>query len=895
MKGIYQNIRSRLSIIIGAVTLIFIMVLIIQYNNYFFTNKTLDYNKQINQTLIVPEQLIGLQNRFQNKDLFNDQIYTLGQRSSIDSIQNLLVDYQNDLEKITSASYLLIDKNVRIRIQHLKEECQKLSNKYGAFKRSLFERGLYSTGASGEWQRFGFYIQELAFSTHNIVLIKKTTEIIRLQSIYQLNKTNTQIQQIQDAIDLLKVSLLSGDKTYSQGFLDADRNKFIKELDNLNGLTISLQNTDAKLGLSGSAGTLGDINLQLSVIQDISSDIYDNITKGIHKSFFRTFLLKILFIIILAALCILFLTKISETVQKSVSQIKDFASDLVAGKMPPPVTFTASSELVEISTLFNNFIVSLREKIQFATNLGSDRNNGNLVPLSDDDNLANSLLNMEKSLDKAGEEDKKYKEEEQKRTWTNEGLAKFSEILRMQTNDLTQLSDEIIAHLVKYLNANQGGIFLYNDENYADVHLELSSSFAYNRKKYINKRVEVGEGLVGTCVLEKQTIFMTDIPEHYIEISSGLGDASPRSLLLVPLKTQEGIFGVIELASFYVFQVYEIEFVERLAQSIASTFATVKININTTRLLEQSKKQAEEMAQQEEEMRQNLEELQATQEESARREAEINSLIHAVDISSLVIQMDMEGRILEVNRKCAEVLKLRRDELISHSLKSLFLFNHDNDEYYSLIQNLKQGKSTIREEEIHHPNGTIDFLTVHYSPILDKEGQPYKILGIANSNTETKTFEHNMHKKQDILNDLEFRYNQYTNVVNNGFIHCELSPFGEILEINDNYSEMSGYHRQELIGKEYRKFLKQDELHQFELVWAEVHKDKSYTGVIKRTKPTGDESWLISCFLPFKDSNGNISKIYVFALDITEKKLKYQVLEEANKEIERLKGMLNPS
>ena len=76
------------------------------------------------------------------------------------------------------------------------------------------------------------------------------------------------------------------------------------------------------------------------------------------------------------------------------------------------------------------------------------------------------------------------------------------------------------------------------------------------------------------------------------------------------------------------------------------------------------------MVQQEEELRQNLEELQSTQEESARREAEFNSLIHAVDISSLVIQCDIDGRIIEINKKFAVMLKLSRDELINRTLKN---------------------------------------------------------------------------------------------------------------------------------------------------------------------------------------------------------------------------------
>ena len=144
------------------------------------------------------------------------------------------------------------------------------------------------------------------------------------------------------------------------------------------------------------------------------------------------------------------------------------------------------------------------------------------------------------------------------------------------------------------------------------------AAFAFDREKFIKKHVELGEGLVGTCALEKQTIYLTEIPQNYVQITSGLGGANPNSLLLVPLQIENDVLGVIEMASFSKFEKYKIEFVEKVAESIATTLKSVRVNTQTSELLERSQQQAEEMAAQEEEMRQNMEELQATQEESTR-------------------------------------------------------------------------------------------------------------------------------------------------------------------------------------------------------------------------------------------------------------------------------------
>ena len=177
--------------------------------------------------------------------------------------------------------------------------------------------------------------------------------------------------------------------------------------------------------------------------------------------------------------------------------------------------------------------------------------------------------------------------------------------------------------MVRYTNSNQGGIFIVNDMEKEHLFLEMTACYAYDRQKYLHKRIEVGEGLVGRCYQEQEKIFLTDVPNDYIKITSGLGDNNPTSLLLIPLAYNNNIFGIMEIASFNKYQDFEVEFIERIGESIAATISSVKANIQTTVLLEQSQQQAEEMSAQEEEMRQNMEELRATQEQSARREEEL--------------------------------------------------------------------------------------------------------------------------------------------------------------------------------------------------------------------------------------------------------------------------------
>ena len=231
------------------------------------------------------------------------------------------------------------------------------------------------------------------------------------------------------------------------------------------------------------------------------------------------------------------------------------------------------------------------------------------------DELSTTLVTMREKL-------KINAEEDQRRNWATTGVAQIGEILRATTRTSSDLYDNIVKFVVKYTRSNQGGLFIVNDDDSQNVVMELVACYAFERKKFLTKRVVPGQGLVGQCFLERERIHLRVVPHDYVRITSGLGGENPKSCLLVPLKVNDKIYGVLELASFKLYEDFEIELVEKLAETIASTISSVKINESTRMLLERTQQQAEEMKSQEEEMRQNMEELSATQEEMQRKERE---------------------------------------------------------------------------------------------------------------------------------------------------------------------------------------------------------------------------------------------------------------------------------
>lgn len=345
-----------------------------------------------------------------------------------------------------------------------------------------------------------------------------------------------------------------------------------------------------------------------------------------------------------------------KSISKPIADLSDLITMVSKGKFVSVTLKKGKDEIGRMADAIQNMLTGLKAKVEFAESIGKGNYASNFELLSEDDTMGEALMRMRDNLNKAAEED-------HKRSWATEGLAKFADILRSRNDSLGELSDSIISNLVKYMNASQGALFLVNDDNAQDTFIELVSCYAYNRKKFLNKRIELGEGITGQCILEKDTIYMSDIPGNYMHITSGLGEALPKNLLIVPLKLDEIIFGVVEIASFSTILPHQIEFVQKLGESIASTISSVKVNSRTKKLLEETQVQAEQMRAQEEEMRQNMEELSATQEEMQRvlqiaqsKEEYLNEVLNSS--KDAICTIDKSFKLISFNKAYQDQMRI---------------------------------------------------------------------------------------------------------------------------------------------------------------------------------------------------------------------------------------------
>jgi hypothetical protein len=390
-------------------------------------------------------------------------------------------------------------------------------------------------------------------------------------------------------------------------------------------------------------------------------------------------------------------------------------------------------EIGEMAESADKLVYSLKNTSAFAENIGKGNYNADYQPLSNKDILGNALLDMRNNLAKVAEE-------ERIRTWTNEGLVLFSEILKKNNNDLEKLSESIISTLVKYVSANQGALFIVSDEpdsaNGQELYLEMKACYAWDTdKSYLKQRIYMGDGLAGQVWQEQATICMNEIPNGYIRITSGLGEANPSSILIVPLKLNEEVFGVVELASFNIFRPHEVGFVEKIAESIASAVASVKINERTQRLLSESTMITDQMRSQEEEMRQNMEELQATQEFLERSQREAKEKEELLNVTYIMVETDKKFSIKNVNDLTKTRLKFDPLDLQGMAIDYLFL---DTEKIEDAKVKLSKGIKWNAFAYLKGKNDLKLFTRVCASAIRDENGNTAKYLFIVDDITDAK-------------------------------------------------------------------------------------------------------------------------------------------------------------
>src|SRR5206468_2161749 len=194
-----------------------------------------------------------------------------------------------------------------------------------------------------------------------------------------------------------------------------------------------------------------------------------------------------------------------------------------------------------------------------------------------------------------------------------------------------------------------------------DPYLKLLASYAYRERKNVDNHFKLGEGLVGQCALEKEKILLTNVPRDYTAIGSGLGEANPLNVLVLPVVFEGQVKAVMELASFERFSPTHQAFLDQLTESIGIVLNTIEANTRTEDLLKQSQSLAKELQSQQEELQQTNAEL----EDKAKLLAEQN------------VEVERKNKEVEQARQALE--EKARQLAVTSKYKSEFMANMSHE------------------------------------------------------------------------------------------------------------------------------------------------------------------------------------------------------------------------
>lgn len=340
---------------------------------------------------------------------------------------------------------------------------------------------------------------------------------------------------------------------------------------------------------------------------------------------------------------------------------------------------------------------------------------------------------IKSDLENANKKIVHLREAEEENAWINEGLAAIAAV-KTSDNNIEEYSFQVLKSVVKYLNLNQGQFFIKSEDEEGE-YFSLSATYAFDRRKYFKNKIRKGQGLLGQLFYDKELIYLTEIPQNYIQIKSGLGDALPTSICLLPFISEGVIYGAMEIASFHELHKHHFEYLEKIAARIGFNLAAISSHSTTERMLKESQTLTQEMRAQEEELRQNMEELEATQSHMKTKQKEIDAVLSSLS----TVELDLEGRVNSANDVFKGITGYKEEVIVGKPYRNL-IPQHGNDpvQYEIMWNSILEGRTFSGEFRIVNAEGKEIWMAGNFTPIFNEHQEPYKVMVISLFTTQDK-------------------------------------------------------------------------------------------------------------------------------------------------------------
>ncbi len=531
------------------------------------------------------------------------------------------------------------------------------------------------------------------------------------------------------------------------------------------------------------------------------------------------------------------------------NQLQQALTQLADGKPP----LSSADHQVMGQQMIDRVYDKLEEATVFINALEKEGNTTELVHLASDEYLGQALVNARTTF-------ANYRHQEQQSRWTAEGVTHFSEILREHTEDLPELSYQVVQNLVKYLKANQGGLFILIEEGEdEEPFLELQACYAYQKKRYVEKKVKLGQGLIGQCALERKPIILTKVPPDYVAITSGLGEATPRAIAIYPLLFQEKLKGIIEIASFKPFEEHQLAFLSKVGESLASTLAIVRGSFQTQQMLASSQSLAEELRNREDKMRVYLEDLAVAQREMEIKQAELEGVFQAMEASSLVGYFHLSGRLMTANQNFADLLRFTPEEMKDRN----GILKEAERENPKMWKELASGENVAGDFLLKTADQEEKWINASLSAVRSPEGEIEKILLLGTDITKKKLVLEKLSLVADNTDNSVIITNRHGQIeyVNGGFVNLTGYQAEEVMWLRPG-EVLQGPNTDPKTVQRISQFLRRGE--------------PLYEEILNYTK-NGDSYWISLMINPVKNEAGEVERFISIQADVT--KIKKATLE----------------
>lgn len=565
------KIRAKLLLAFGSILLFSILLVSLSINaiDRIIQNKTVNEQVEILKRIIESQEFAIKE--FTYEGFKEKSFQEMGQSNYVESY---ISDYKNSVlildelsEKRTSTS------NSEQSVAEILGSLQVINKEFDSLKGYLKERGFKDYGLEGSLRR----------AIHKIENGNLKVDKAQLLTLRRNEKDFFLRRDMKYKDDFIKNAELFR-QTISI-IKEPGVEEVLENLENYKAEFLKVIDLEVKIGLKVDDGIRGNLKKQLEALH-VPLTSFSTELRAKSESQISTIILSLLVVFAIQLIAGLFLAIFyAGLITKAIKEIRNAVQTLAIGVFPEKLEVKTTEEIGQTKLALNHFIDRLRSATGFAHRLGNGELNAAYDSRFDNDVFAKSIIQMQQKLREADERQAKI-------NWVNEGLAKFSEIVKNESENIHSLGDKILSQLIKYLNVNQGALYVSEGGKLVRV-----SSYAYGKKKFVDQEIELGQGLIGQCALEGQTIYLKQIPPEYIKITSGLGEATANNLIIVPIKLRGEIVGILELASFYILEKHKVDFIERISESIASLIFNKQNAARTQKLLQESREKAQALAQ----------------------------------------------------------------------------------------------------------------------------------------------------------------------------------------------------------------------------------------------------------------------------------------------------------